>query len=160
MKFIKELLPYVIIVVVVVLIRSFIITPVRVSGDSMEKTLSDGYIMLLYKLGSIERGDIVVIDKRYAGDDDIIKRIVGLPGEKVKCEDSVIYINDKVYKDTYGYGLTNDFAETTLKDNEYFVLGDNRIVSNDSRYLGPVKKEYIKGTSNIILFPFNKIGKA
>ncbi len=159
MKFIKELLPYIIIVVVVILIRTFIITPVRVSGDSMEKTLSNGYIMLLNKVSSVEREDIVVINKKFAGDDVIIKRIIGLPGETIKCEDDVIYINGKKFKDSHAYGITTDFEEVTLKEDEYFVLGDNRVVSNDSRYLGPVKKEYIEGTTDIIIYPFSKFGK-
>ncbi len=160
MKFLKELLPYIIIVVVVILIRTFIVTPVRVSGQSMEKTLSNGYIMILNKLGTVDREDIVVIDKRYAGDDVIIKRIIGLPGETIKCENGTIYIDGKEYKDSHAYGTTSDFTEITLKDDEFFVLGDNRVVSNDSRYLGPVKEDYIEGTSNIIIYPFNKIGKA
>ena len=159
MKFIKELLPYVIIVIVVILIRSFIVTPVRVSGSSMEKTLEDGYIMILNKLAKVDREDIVVIDKNYAQDDVIIKRIIALPGEKIKCEKGIIYINDKEYEDKYGYGITSDFKEVTLNGDEYFVLGDNRLVSNDSRYLGPVKKDYIEGTTSFILYPFKEFGK-
>lgn len=159
MKFVKELIPYIIIVVVVILIRSFIVTPVRVTGNSMEKTLQDGDIMILNKLASFDREDIVVISKGYAGDDVIIKRVIGMPGEKIKCEDSIIYIDDKEYKDSHAYGKTSDFEEITLKDDEYFVLGDNRVVSNDSRYLGPVKEELIEGTTNIIIYPFSKIGK-
>ena len=81
------------------------------------------------------------------------------PNEKIKCINGVIFINDEKYEDKYGFGTTTDFDEITLKDDEYFVLGDNRVVSKDSRMLGPIKEKYIEGTTNIILYPFNKIGK-
>lgn len=156
-KFLKEYLPYLIIIILVVLTRTFLVTPVRVTGTSMDKTLADGEIMLLYKQGTVDRFDIVVIDKKVEGN-NIIKRIIGLPNEKIKCENGVVMINGKKIKDAYAYGITSDFKEVTLKSDEYFVLGDNRIVSEDSRYFGPVKEKYIKGTTNLVLFPFTKIG--
>ena len=157
-KFLKENYIYIIIIIVVLLIRTFIATPVRVDGKSMNKTLSNGDIMILNKLGTVKRESIVVIDKEYSGS-TIIKRIIGMPGETIECKDGVIYINGTKYDDKYAYGETSDFTRVTLKDDEYYVLGDNRLVSADSRYSGPVKEEYIKGTTNIVLFPFNRIGK-
>ena len=157
-KFLKEYLPYIIVLLLVILTRTFIITPVRVNGTSMEKTLKNGEIMLLYKLAKIEKEDIVVIDKTVDGS-NIIKRVIAMPGQKIKCEDGIIYINDKKYADKYAFGITSDFKEVTLKDDEYFVLGDNRLVSEDSRYFGPVKKKHIMGKASIVLYPFNKIGK-
>ena len=156
-KFLKEYLPYIIIIIAVVMIRTYIITPVRVTGSSMSKTLSNGDIMILYKQAHIDREDIVVIDKTVEGN-NIIKRIIAMPGETIKCDNGVIYINGKKYKDKYAYGLTSDFKELKLKKDEYFVLGDNRIVSKDSRYFGPVKKQYIKGAASFVIFPFKKIG--
>ena len=93
-KFIKELIPYVVIVIVVVLIRSYLVTPVIVSGDSMEPTLNNKELLLLnkinYKLNDIKRFDIVVIK---IDNKEIIKRVIGLPGE------NVLYQSDKLYVD-------------------------------------------------------------
>ena len=153
MKIIKEIIPYIVIVLVVVLIRTFIITPVRVDGDSMKNTLKNGDILLLYKLGSINRLDIIVLDEE-KDNEKIIKRVIGLPGETVAIKKGKIYINDKVIDDEYAYGETSDYDKVTLEDDEYFILGDNRLISKDSRYFGPI----IKGKIVFRLFPFTKIG--
>ncbi len=157
-KIIKELIPYIIIIVVVVLIRSFIITPVRVEGSSMYKTLDDGNILLLYKLANIERYDVVVLNEEY-DDEIIIKRVIGMPGETIQIKNGKIYINEEEIDDSYAYGETSDYDKTVLGDDEYFLLGDNRIVSKDSRYFGPIKEENIMGEAIFRLYPFNKIGK-
>lgn len=157
MKVIKEVIPYIVIVVVVVLIRTFIITPVRVDGDSMKNTLKNGDILLLYKLSSIDRFDIIVLDEE-KDNEKIIKRVIGLPGETVAIKKGKIYINDKVIDDEYAYGETSDYDKVTLKDDEYFILGDNRLISKDSRYFGPIKDNEIKGKIVFRLFPFTKIG--
>lgn len=157
MKVIKEVIPYIVIVVVVVLIRTFIITPVRVDGDSMKNTLKNGDILLLYKLSSIDRFDIIVLDEE-KDNEKIIKRVIGLPGETVAIKKGKIYINDKVIDDEYAYGQTSDYNKVTLRDNEYFILGDNRLISKDSRYFGPIKDNEIKGKIVFRLFPFTKIG--
>ncbi len=157
MKIIKEIIPYIVIVLVVVLIRTFIITPVRVDGDSMKNTLKNGDILLLYKLGSINRLDIIVLDEE-KDNEKIIKRVIGLPGETVAIKKGKIYINDKVIDDKYAYGETSDYDKVTLEDDEYFILGDNRLISKDSRYFGPIKENEIKGKIVFRLFPFTKIG--
>lgn len=157
MKVIKEVIPYIVIVVVVVLIRTFIITPVRVDGDSMKNTLKNGDILLLYKLSSINRFDIIVLDEE-KDNEKIIKRVIGMPGETVAIKNGKIYINDKVIDDEYAYGETSDYNKVTLKDDEYFILGDNRLISKDSRYFGPIKDNEIKGKIIFRLFPFTKIG--
>lgn len=157
MKIIKEIIPYIVIVLVVVLIRTFIITPVRVDGDSMKNTLKNGDILLLYKLGSINRFDIIVLDEE-KDNEKIIKRVIGLPGETIAIKKGKIYINDKVIDDEYAYGETSDYDKVTLEDDEYFILGDNRLISKDSRYFGPIKKSEIKGKIVFRLFPFTKIG--
>lgn len=157
MKIIKEIIPYIVIVLVVVLIRTFIITPVRVDGDSMKNTLKNGDILLLYKLGSINRLDIIVLDEE-KDNEKIIKRVIGLPGETVAIKKGKIYINDKVIDDEYAYGETSDYDKVTLEDDEYFILGDNRLISKDSRYFGSIKKSEIKGKIVFRLFPFTKIG--
>lgn len=157
MNFIKNLIPYIIIIVVVVFVRTFIVTPVRVNGSSMAPTLKGGEIMLLNKLGNIERFDIVVL-KIEEEQDNLIKRVIGLPGETVEIKDNKIYINEKILEDKYGEGITYNIDKITLKEDEYFVLGDNRMISLDSRVFGTIKASEIKGTTNFIIYPFKKIG--
>ena len=159
MKYLKELYPYIIIIIVVVLIRTFIVTPIRVNGDSMVPTLESKEIMILKKYDkSFDRFDIVVVDKSVEGS-NLIKRVISLPNERIKCKDGKIYINGKKIDDVYAYGETEDFLEITLKDNEYFVMGDNREVSLDSRKFGAVFDYELKGTTNLVIFPFSKAGK-
>lgn len=154
---IKEISPYVLIVVVIVVIRIFIATPVKVDGDSMYNTLNDNDIVLLSKLSSIDRFDIIVL-KESDNNATIIKRVIGMPGDKVKIRNNKIYINNKIIEDEYAYGETSDYDEITLGDDEYFVLGDNRLISKDSRYFGAIKKSDIKGKAVFRLFPFTKFG--
>lgn len=158
MKIIKNLLPYIIIVIVVIWVRTFIATPVKVNGSSMYPTLKGNEIMLLNKLGHIDRFDIVVL-KIEDREDNLIKRIIGLPGETVEIKDNEIYINDKKIEDKYGYGETYNIDKVTLKKDEYFILGDNRIISLDSRVFGTINKKEIKGTTNFIMYPFKSFGK-
>lgn len=153
---IKELVPYVVIVIVVVLIRTFIVTPVKVNGSSMYDTLKGNEICILYKLGKIERFDIIVTEY---DNEKLIKRVIGMPGETIEVESGFIYINDKRIKDEYGYGETDDFAKVTLEEDEYFVMGDNRKISKDSRIIGPIKEKNISGTTKLIIYPINRIGK-
>ena len=155
----KELLPYVLIILVVVLIRTFIITPVTVDGPSMNETLHNGEILFLKKFDkSYDRNDVVVFIKRGKQDEKLIKRVLALPGEKIKCVSGIIYVNNEEIDDSHAYGKTADFSEVTLGEDEYFLVGDNREVSYDSRYFGPVKKENIQGVTDFRLFPFNKFG--
>lgn len=158
MKIIKSLIPYIIIIIVVILVRTFIATPVRVNGSSMYPTLKGNEIMLLNKLGHINRFDIVVL-KIDGREDNLIKRIIGLPGETVEIKDNDIYINDKKIEDKYGYGVTYNIDKVTLKKDEYFILGDNRKISLDSRVFGTIHKDEIKGTTDFIMYPFKSFGK-
>ena len=159
MKFIKELIPYLVIILVVVFIRTFIITPIAVKGESMYPTLNGKEIMILKKYDkSYNRFDIVVVNKNVEGD-NLIKRVIGLPGEKIQYKNGKLYINNKIIADNYAYGKTENFQEVVLGDDEYFLMGDNREISLDSRVIGIIKKDEIEGTVGIILFPFNKFGK-
>lgn len=157
-KFLKSLVPYIIIIVVVVFIRSFIVTPVRVKGTSMYPTLAGEEIMLLNKLGNIDRFDIVVIELEEE-DDELIKRVVALPGETIEIKNNAIYINDKKLDDPYGLGETYSIDKVTLGEDEYYCLGDNRIISLDSRVFGKIKRNEIKGTTSFVIYPFKSFGK-
>lgn len=155
LKGFKELFPYIIILVLVLLIRTFVATPIKVNGNSMYSTLNGKEYMFLNKLGKIDRYDIIVIKTE---DDELIKRVYGLPGEKIAIENGNIYINDKKIEDKYAYGETSSYDSIVLKEDEYFVLGDNRVISLDSRTIGPVHKKDIQGTTNFIIYPFNRFG--
>ena len=153
-----EWLPYIIIILAVILIRSFLFTPIRVNGTSMYPTLKQNDLMILNKIGlsgDINRWDIVVFkeDNKY-----IIKRVIALPSESVAYIDGKLYINKKQVDDNYSLSNTNDFNEIYLKDDEYFVMGDNRTVSADSRSIGPITKDQILGKTKFRFYPFNKIG--
>ena len=169
--FFKELVPYIIIIVVVIFVRSFIVTPVIVRGDSMDDTLEDGEVLLLSKISyyvhDIDRFDIVVIKDNDS--DLIIKRVIGLPGDNVKYKDNKLYINDKVVSDDYGVGVTENFnlqdicmindddCVSKIPDDLYLVLGDNREVSADSRVKGLFSKDVILGKAVFRLWPVNKL---
>ena len=152
---IKGLIPYIIIIVCVILIRTYLVTPVRVDGTSMNKTLNNGDLLVLSKISKISQYDIVVLK---VDGEKIIKRVIGMPGDTIEIKKDKIYINDKKIKDEFAFGKTSDYSLITLKDDEYFVLGDNRLVSKDSRYFGPVKKNAIEGKAVFRFFPFTKIG--
>lgn len=156
-KIIKELIPYLIIIVVVVTIRIFIVTPVQVSGDSMRPTLKNREILLLKKYDrSFKRFDIVVIDY---DNDRLIKRIIGLPGETIKIENDKLYINGKYIKQNFKRNSkTNDYEYyKKIPKNYYFVMGDNRNNSTDSRIIGPINKKNIKGVIGFSIIPFKGI---
>jgi len=153
MNKIKELVPYIVIVVVVVIIRSFIATPVVVSGDSMLPSLKDGQLLLLNKLSynfqDIKRFDIVVVK---VGKNEIIKRVIGLPGETIEYKDNLLYIDGSPLESNYNFD-TNDFEEIEVYQGKYFVLGDNRAVSSDSRIIGLIDNKDIIGKVSLSLWP-------
>lgn len=159
-RIIKEAIPYVLIVIFVLLIKTYIVTPVQVNGDSMYPTLKSGDLMILnklsYKLGKIHRFDIVVIDKE---DTYIIKRVIGLPGETVKYQDNILYIDDMQVEEPFLQEgkMTNNF-EYKVDDNCYFVMGDNREISLDSRELGCFDISKIRGQTSLSFFPFDRFG--
>ena len=156
----KELVPYVIIVLVVVLIRTFLFTPIKVNGDSMDNTLHNGDTMILNKItmkfNELERFQIVVIRTK---DTYLIKRIIGLPGETIEYKDGKLFINNKIMNDPYyNDGNTKDFDKVNIPKGYYYVMGDNRGISLDSRLIGVISKEDILGTTNFILFPISDFG--
>ena len=164
-KVIRELIPYVIIIVAVILIRSFIITPVIVSGDSMRPNLHDGEAILVRKNGynsdKIKRFDIVIIDD---GEDEIIKRIIGLPGEHISYKNNELYVNGERVEENFSFRDTEDFnleeicSCTTIAEGSYLVLGDNRPISKDSRSIGLIKEENIKGKAIYRIWPLSEFG--
>jgi signal peptidase I len=156
-------------VIAVVVIRTFLIQPFLVSGASMEPNFSSGDYLLIdeisYRFREPQRGEVVVF--HYPGDEKTyyIKRIIGLPDEQIKINGGKIFIfneeypNGLVIDEAYlPFGIqTSGSEEFSLKDNEYFVLGDNRNYSFDSRSWGNLQRAEIVGLVRLRLWPFNKV---
>ena len=160
-QFWNDIKDYVFIVIAVLLIRTFLCTPAIVDGSSMDTTLAEGQLVIInklhYRIKDINRFDIVVV-KNEEDKDKIIKRVIGLPNENIQYKDGKLYVNG-ILKEAKGvtFQKTEDFEYQT-KEGEYFVLGDNRPVSKDSRMLGAFTKKDIIGRVKLRLFPFTKIG--
>ena len=163
---IKPFLPYIIIIVVVLFIKAFIVTPIKVNGESMYPTLEEGDIMILnktaYYFNEPKRFDIVVIDMP---DEYLIKRVIGLPGEHIEYKDNTLYADGKEVKENFKHGKTEDFnikelGSDTVPEGSYLVMGDNRENSLDSRELGFMKEEQLLGRTSLIILPFDRIGNA
>lgn len=154
----KDIIIYILIIFAILLFKKYVISPIRVNGESMMNTLHDGDIMIMnsinYRFSDIKRYDIVIIDE---GQELIIKRVIGLPGDTVKCVNNKLYINGKRVKDKYASSKTSDFS-VDVGNGEYFVLGDNRSNSMDSRVFGTFKKKEIIGKTSLTIFPFSRFG--
>lgn len=168
---IKDIISYALIIIAVVLIRIFIFDPVRVDGPSMDNTLVDGQVLILNKIGykksNIKRYDIVVADVCLDGTktcdkpERIVKRVIGLPNETIYAKDGKVYVNDEEVDSSFTKGITEDFSiedvgYTKLEGDSYFLMGDNREISLDSRSFGPVKRNQIKGKASIRIWPLTK----
>lgn len=148
--------------VIAKLITSFVFLSVMVDGSSMSPTLESGNKGitdgLFYKIFGVERFDIVIVEHDKF-DEKLVKRVIGLPGETIRYEKGILYVNGEVVKEEFIseevakqtkllYG--SDTFEVTLKNDEYYVLGDNRGNSTDSRYFGPISKSQIKGRGMLL----------
>ena len=167
-----EFLSWLIYIVIVVILSLGIITFIgqrtKVSGHSMETTLSDGDNLIVdkisYRFRDPERFEIIVFPFQYEEHTYYIKRIIGLPGETVQVIDGYVYINGEVLDENYGLEVMDDpgiAAEPiTLGEDEYFVLGDNRNHSSDSRdpSVGVLHRDDIMGRAWIRIWPFDKFG--
>lgn len=164
--------------VVIILVTSLIIKPNVVSGRSMYPALQTddrGFSnVLALATEGVERGDIVtanMVNEEDGKTYSVVKRVIGLPGETIECRDEKVCINGKEldesqfldesfakeWYNTNGY-FNDSFGPVTLKEDEYFLMGDNRPISMDSRETGPVKKEDILAKDFMVLFPFSRFG--
>jgi len=152
--------------VVSILFIIFLYQPVKVEGTSMMPTLADQERVFInkfvYKLEPINRGDVVVF--RYPRDvsKSYIKRVVAVEGDRVRIDDGLVYVNDAPLPEAYvpeAYWDTRSYPETVVPAHAYFVLGDHRNLSNDSRDFGPVGEQYIYGKAVFGYWPFDKLGR-
>src|SRR3989338_5742042 len=172
LAFVWETIKVVIISLAIILpIRYYLVQPFFVKGASMESNFEDGDYLLIdeisYRFSEPVRGDVIVF--RYPEDRSqfFIKRIIGMPGETIEVKNNKVIIYNT--ESTDGFALGEDYLDTNqetlgnllmrLDDNEYFVLGDNRLASSDSRRWGAVNKTLITGRAFIRPWPVSKISK-
>ena len=170
---VREMLGWLVYILIIIGLTYLIITFVgqrtRVSGSSMETTLSDGDNLIVdkisYRFRDPKRYDIIVFPYQYEENVYYIKRIIGLPGETVQVKDGYVYINgEKLESDIYGKEVMQSAGiaaePITLGDDEYFVLGDNRNNSSDSRdpSVGILKRKDLLGRAWVRIYPFDKVG--
>ena len=160
--------------ILIVLLVAFVLVycagmRVTMVGNSMESTVSDGSQILvnrfIYNVKSPKSGDVIVfLPNGNEKSHYYVKRVIGVPGDKVQIKSGLLYVNGELYdtEDTdtiKNAGVAEE--EITVGEDEYFVLGDNRNSSEDSRYanIGNIKKEYIKGKAWFVVRPFKKMGR-
>ena len=158
-------------VAIFLFIYLLVLQPHKIKGASMHPNFPDGEYLLTdkvtYRFGEPKRGDVIVFKAPTANGDEFIKRIIGLPGEKVSVKNGKIYINEKTLEEKYldaslitsaGYFLQED-QSVTVPEGEYFVLGDNRPVSSDSRRWGVVPRKDIIGKVYLRAWPITAMAK-
>lgn len=166
-EFLKDTIKYIILIIIVFLIAIYIVGLQSVVGSSMEPTLNNNDILILdkifFKFTNLKRNDIIVFyseDNKY-----LIKRIIGLPGESIEYKNNQLYVNGIVVEEKYLQGVdTKDFnilqiGYDKIPDDMYFVLGDNRSNSKDSRdiSIGLISKKDIIGKVKFRIWPFLKM---
>lgn len=171
-SYVLELIKVVVISLAIIIpIRYYLIQPFYVKGASMEPNFYDKEYLIIdeisYRFHEPRRGDIVVFKYPRNPEEYFIKRIIGLPGEKIQVKDGFVYIYNKEHEegiqltekylseDIRTYGLNEEII--TLGDNEYYILGDNRNSSKDSRSFGPVDKKFLTGRVLFRGWPFNRV---
>jgi len=160
------ILTFAVALAIALVIRTFFFEPVRVDGQSMSNTLLDGEIVLVtkpeYWSGNYQRGDIIICHYPGRGSTLFVKRLIALPGDTVEIKAGVVYVNGEPRDDSDidpKVPFRGNYALRTLGEDEYFVLGDNRGNSNDSKYVGPISSSMIVGHVRCLLYPFNKLGQ-
>jgi signal peptidase I len=143
----------------------FLYQPVKVEGTSMAPLLSDQERIFInkfvYRFEPIDRGDVVVFWYPLDRSKSFIKRVIALPGETVEIRRGIVYVNGREIPEPYvppQYADVSDYPPTTVPPNSYFVMGDHRISSNDSRVFGPVSSQYIYGRAVFAYWPVDHFG--
>jgi signal peptidase I len=148
-----------------VLIITFLYQPVRVEGTSMLPRLEDRDRLFInkfvYRIASIERGDVVVFHYPRDPEKSYIKRIIALPGDRLRIDHGHVWLNGKLQSESYVplmYEDTRSMAEIVVPDENYFVMGDHRSISSDSREFGPVERSLIYGKAVFVYWPTRDAG--
>jgi signal peptidase I len=162
-RILVEIIQTVVLALVLFFAINFISARIRVDGSSMEPTFHNGdYVIvnrLTYQWGEIQRGDVVVFPYPLSPEEDYIKRVIGLPGDRVAIYGGNVYVNGQRIEEPYiSSAPANDVAETVVPEGYVYVLGDNRNASSDSRSWGPLEIEAILGKAVFRYYPFDSIG--
>lgn len=143
----------------------FLYQPVRVEGTSMLPMLEDQDRLfinkLAYRVGGIQRGDVVVFLYPHDHQKSYIKRVIALPGDDLRIDHGRVYVNGKLLAEKYVPPRFEDdrsLPETTIPEHEYFVMGDHRSISSDSRDFGPVDRDLIYGKAAFVYWPMEQAG--
>jgi signal peptidase I len=152
-------------IVVSAFIIIFLYQPVRVEGTSMLPMLEDQDRLFInkmaYKIGEIHRGDVVVFLYPHDHTKSYIKRVIALPGDDLRIDHGLVYVNGNAIKENYvPVRFTDDrsLPGLVIPDNEYFVMGDHRSISSDSRDFGPVERDLIYGKAAFVYWPMDQAG--
>lgn len=165
----KEFFRFIVIALAIVIpFRLFIAQPFIVSGASMSPTFETGQYLIVdeltYRFEQPNRGDVIILKKPREEKEYLIKRIVGLPGETITVKNGAVSVKNGEFPDglpvsePYVINKSADSLERALGPDEYFAMGDNRPVSLDSRFIGPIPKDHIVGRALVRLFPLSQIG--
>ncbi len=148
-----------------VLIILFLYQPVRVEGTSMLPRLEDHDRLFInkfvYHITSIERGDVVVFHYPRDPSKSYIKRVIALPGDRLRIDHGLVWVNDKEVLENYvpdGYRDAHSYPESIVPDDSYFMMGDHRSISSDSREFGPVERDLIYGKAVFVYWPAKDVG--
>ncbi|MFH1854811.1 MAG: signal peptidase I [bacterium] len=168
LSFFDFLKTIIIIVILAALIRQFLIQPFIVDGQSMEPNFQNNDYLITdkisYRLHAPQRGEAIIFHPPDNPSVNYLKRITGVPGDTIEVKNGEVFVNSKKIVEPYVSSgektktPSNDEIKVTLKSDEYFVLGDNRDHSRDSREIGPIPKENIVSRIWLRLFPLNAIG--
>jgi len=157
---------FILLFVIIIPFRIFVAEPYIVSGISMSQTYETGHYLIInkfwHRLSETERGDVLVFKSPNGDDKFYIKRAIGLPGETVSISNTQVTISkegqeDFIVNEPYISNPTYAEVSITLQEDEYFMMGDNRANSYDSRAWGPLHESAIRGEPFMRLYPFNKI---
>lgn len=171
-EIIKLCIAIAIVLLIVFIVNKYFFSLARIEGDSMDPALRDKDIIIIDKTiesEEYERFDIVAFEYMYNNKDVYVKRVIGLPNETIEIIDNVIYIDGERLSEFYGAfsdiesspdiaGYLSDYPKTTLGPFQYFVIGDNRYVSDDSRNFGAISSESIIGKAVFRIWSFDAIG--
>lgn len=149
-----------------ILIILFLYQPVRVEGTSMLPRLEDHDRLFInkfvYHITSIERGDVVVFHYPRDPEKSYIKRVIALPGDKLRIDHGQVWVNGKALTENYVPDMYRDsrsYGETVIPDDAYFVMGDHRSISSDSREFGVVERDLIYGKAAFVYWPAQDVGE-
>lgn len=159
----REIVEIAVLTLLIFLLIRFVTQSYSVSDRNMEPSLQQNEYVLVNKIAYIfkapERGDVIVLHYPQDTRTDYIERIIGLPGDTIRIDSTHVWVNDRLLDETaYVKNPTNPYAKSwKVPEGQYFVMGDNRAQSNDSRYWGFVPKDYIVGKAAFIYWPVGKI---